>query len=366
MLSEDLPQNLLEVESFARRRLDQAAYDYFRSGAWDESTLRRNRRAYREIDLLPRVLVGVAKRDPSVMLLGRRAALPIIAAPTAFHRLAHPGGEVATARAFAAAGAVMVLSSLSTTPVEEVAAQGGEVWFQLYAHRDHGRTRALVDRVVQAGCRALMLTADTPVWGVRERDVRNRFHLPPGLSAVNLVAIAPEGEALGQRGAGMGEAFDWMLNPGLCWRDLERICSDAPVPVLLKGLCRAEDARRALEAGCAGVVVSNHGGRQLDGQPATIEVLPEIVAAVEGRGSVLVDGGVRRGTDILKALALGADAVQIGRPVLWALACDGEAGVRRMLGQLARELDLAMALAGCPDRASIARDLVRLPREWKR
>jgi 4-hydroxymandelate oxidase len=359
MSAEDAPQNLLETETIARRRLDRAVYDYFRSGAWDESTLRRNRRAYREIELLPRVLVGVAERDPAVTLLGRRAALPILAAPTAFHRLAHPEGEVATARAFAAAGAVMVLSSLSTTAVEEVAAQGGEVWFQLYANRDHGLTRALIDRVVQAGCRALMLTADTPVWGVRERDVRNGFHLPPGLAAVNLTSLSPQGEALGQRGAGMGEAFDWMLHPGLSWSDLEGICRDSPVPVLLKGLCRGDDARRAIECGCEGVVVSNHGGRQLDGQPATIEVLPEVVEAVAGRGLVLVDGGVRRGTDVLKALAIGADAVQIGRPVLWGLACGGEAGVRRVIAQLARELDLAMALAGCPDREAIRPDLLR-------
>jgi len=353
------PLNLLDLERAAQTRLEPAVYDYYRSGAWDESTLHRNRAAFGQLQILPRVLVDVSTRGCRVRLLGERLVPPLLAAPTAFHRLAHPDGEVATARAFASAGAVMVLSSLSTTPVELVTAAGGEVWFQLYANRDPAITRALIERVVAAGCSAIMLTADTPVWGSRERDLRNGFHLPPGLAAVNLTDLQPEGAQRGQQGAGMGQAFDWMLHPALDWRELQRICSESPVPVLLKGVCRGDDAARAIDAGCAGVVVSNHGGRQLDGQPATIEVLEDAVAAVAGRGLVLIDGGVRRGTDLLKALALGADAVQIGRPVLWGLALDGEAGVRWVIDQLLGELDLAMALAGCPDRSAITRDLVR-------
>ncbi|MGA0419276.1 MAG: alpha-hydroxy acid oxidase [Phycisphaerales bacterium] len=353
------PQNLIDAEAFARRRLPKSIYDYYRSGAWDEISLGRNREAYGELELHPRVLVDVSKRDRSTTLLGTATSMPILAAPTAFHRLAHPDGEAATARALADLNTIMVLSSLSTTTVEEVTAAGGPVWFQLYANRDAAITRALVDRVVAAGCKEIMLTADTPVCGVRERDVRNGFHLPPGVGAANLANLDPEGEARSRQGSGMGQAFDWMLHPALSWKELESICAWSPVPVLLKGLCRGDDAARAIDSGCAGVVVSNHGGRQLDTVPATISVLPEVVEAVAGRGLVLVDGGVRRGTDVLKAIALGADAVQIGRPQLWGLACDGERGVRGIFEHLDHELDLAMALTGCPSLEAISADLVR-------
>lgn len=353
------PQNLIDAENLARERLPRVIYDYYRSGAWDEQSLRRNREAYSEIDLLPRVLVDVSSRDASTTLLGTRITLPVLAAPTAFHRLAHPDGEVATARALASVGSIMVLSSLSTMTVEEVTATGAAVWFQLYVNKDPGRTKALVDRVVAAGCRAIVVTADTPVWGVRERDVRNGFHLPPGFGAVNLAPLDPDGEKRSRQGAGMGQAFDWMLHPALSWAELERLCAASPVPVLLKGLARGDDAERAIAAGCAGVVVSNHGGRQLDGVPATIDALPAVVQAVAGRGLVLVDGGIRRGTDVLKAIASGADAVQIGRPSLWGLACGGEAGVRHVFESLRKELDIAMALAGCPNLAAITPDLLR-------
>ncbi len=353
------PQNLIEAETFARERLSKVVYDYYRSGAWDETSLRRNREAFEQIDLWPRVLVDVSSRDAGTTLLGTRVTAPILAAPTAFHRLAHPDGEVATARAVAAAGSIMVLSSLSTTAVEEVVAQGATVWFQLYANKDPGITQALTDRVIAAGCKALMLTADTPVWGTRERDQRNGFRLPHGLGAPNLASLDPVGELKSRTGSAMCGAFDWMLHPALSWQELERICARSPVPVLLKGVMRGDDSARAIECGCAGVVVSNHGGRQLDGTPATIESLPKVVEAVAGRGLVLVDGGVRRGTDVLKALALGADAVQIGRPQLWGLACGGEEGVRLIFDQLARELDISMALAGCRSLTEITADLVR-------
>lgn len=353
------PQNLIDAETFARERLPKVVYDYFRSGAWDETSLRRNREAYGEIEVLPRVLVDVSRRDASRTLLGTRVSMPVLAAPTAFHRLAHPDGEAGTARAVAAAGSIMVLSSLSTTSIEEVVAQGGTVWFQLYANKDPGITKALMDRAISAGCKALMLTVDTPTWGVRERDVRNGFRLPAGISAVNLASLDPTGDLRSRQGSGMGQAFDWMVHPGLAWPELERICAASPVPVLVKGVARGDDAAKAIESGCAGVVISNHGGRQLDGTPATIEMLPAVVDAVAGRGLVLVDGGVRRGTDVLKAIALGADAVQIGRPQLWGLACDGEAGVRWVFEALAKELDIAMALAGCPTLAEVTPDLLR-------
>jgi 4-hydroxymandelate oxidase len=253
----------------------------------------------------------------------------------------------------------MVLSSLSTTTVEDVmAAASGPVWFQLYINKDRAFTRDLVARVEKAGCKALMLTVDTPEWGRRERDVRNGFHLPPGLSAINLIPSNECGEVIGQRGAGMGQAFTWMLDASVTWKDVDWLCSLTKLPVLIKGICRPDDAERALQHGVGGLVVSNHGARQMDTAPATIEVLPRIAEVVAGKIPVLVDGGIRRGLDILKALALGATAVQIGRPVLWGLASGGEQGVGKVLEILRQELDLAMALAGCPDLKSITRDLV--------
>ena len=255
----------------------------------------------------------------------------------------------------------MVLSSLSTTTVEEVlGAASGPVWFQLYINKDRGFTRDLVKRVEAAGCPALMLTVDTPEWGRRECDVRNCFHLPPGLSAINLLPSNELGEVIGQSGAGMGQAFAWMLDPSVTWMDVDWLCSLTRLPVILKGICRPDDAKRAIEHGARGIVVSNHGGRQMDTAPATIEVLPAVADAVAGRVPILLDGGVRRGLDVLKALALGACAVQVGRPILWGLAAAGQQGVELVLTLLRQELDLAMALAGCPDIKSITRDLVSL------
>lgn len=285
--------------------------------------------------------------------------MPILIAPTAFHKMAHPDGELATARAARAFGTLMTLSSLSTTSVEEVAAAAsGPLWFQLYINKDRGFTRELVARVERANCQALMVTVDTPEWGRRERDVRNAFHLPPGLNAVNLLPSNECGEVVSHKGAGMGQAFTWMIDPSLTWKDVDWLCSQTRLPVILKGICRPDDARRALDHGVGGIVVSNHGGRQLDTAPATIEVLPAIASSVVGRAPVLVDGGVRRGLDVFKALALGASAVQIGRPVLWGLAAAGQQGVEMALQFLRQELDLAMALAGCPDVHSITKNFV--------
>ncbi|MEO6181501.1 MAG: alpha-hydroxy acid oxidase [Verrucomicrobiota bacterium] len=353
------PLNLFELEELAKEKLPRIAYDYFASGAWDEITLRRTRAAYDEIMVHYRVLVDVSRRNLTTSLFGQSLAMPLLLAPTAFHKLAHPDGELATARAAGAAGIPMVLSSLSTTTVEEVlGAATGPVWFQLYINKDRGFTRELLARVETAGCKAVMLTVDTPEWGRRERDVRNGFHLPPGLSAINLLPSNERGEVIGQTGAGMGQAFTWMLDASVTWKDVDWLCSLTKLPVILKGICRPDDARRSLQHGVAGLVVSNHGARQMDTAPATIEVLPGIVEAVQGKIPVLLDGGIRRGLDILKALALGANAVQIGRPVLWGLASGGEPSVRKVLEMLRQELDLAMALAGCPDLKSITRDLV--------
>jgi isopentenyl diphosphate isomerase/L-lactate dehydrogenase-like FMN-dependent dehydrogenase len=353
------PLNLFEIEQLAKEKLPRIAYDYFSSGAWDEITLKRNREAFNEILVHYRVLVDVSRRNLSTTLFGQTLAMPLLLAPTAFHKIAHPDGELATARAASSAGIPMVLSSLSTTKVEEVAAAStGPVWFQLYVNKDRGFTRDLVARVEKAGCEALMLTVDTPEWGRRERDVRNCFHLPPGLSAINLIPSNECGEVIGQSGAGMGQAFTWMLDASVTWKDVDWLASITKLPVILKGICRPDDAQRSLQHGVAGIVVSNHGARQMDSAPATIEVLPGVVDVVQGKIPVLLDGGIRRGLDILKALALGASAVQIGRPVLWGLANGGEQGLRKVLEMLRQEFDLAMALAGCPDVKSITRDLV--------
>ncbi|MEP6663049.1 MAG: alpha-hydroxy acid oxidase [Verrucomicrobiota bacterium] len=353
------PLNLFDLEQLAKEKLPRIAYDYFSSGAWDEVTLRRTREAYNEIAVYYRVLVDVSRRNLSTKIFGQTLAMPLLIAPTAFHKLAHPDGELATVRAAGAAGIPMVLSSLSNTKIEDVmAAASGPVWFQLYINKDRGFTRDLVARVEKAGCSTIVVTVDTPEWGRRERDVRNGFHLPPGLSAINLIPSNECGEVIGQSGAGMGQAFTWMLDASLTWKDIDWICSLTKLPVVLKGICRADDAKHSLEHGAAGIVVSNHGARQMDSAPATIEVLPKVVEAIGGKIPVLLDGGIRRGLDILKALALGANAVLIGRPVLWGLANGGEPGVRLVLEMLRQEFDLAMALAGCPGVKSVTRDLV--------
>ena len=256
----------------------------------------------------------------------------------------------------------MILSTLSNTPVEEVvAAAGGPVWFQLYVYRDRQATEGLVRRAEAAGCRALVLTVDAPLLGRRERDIRNRFQLPPGLSVANLL---PEGygDLPAAGGSGLAAYVAALLDPALSWRDVAWLRSLTRLPLLVKGIVRPDDALRAADAGAAGVVVSNHGGRQLDTSPATIEVLPEIADALAAHGhrlEVLVDGGVRRGTDVLKALALGARAVLVGRPILWGLATGGAEGAARVLAMLRDELDLALALAGAPTLADVTRDLVR-------
>jgi 4-hydroxymandelate oxidase len=353
------PLNLHEYERIAAERLPQMTWDYYRSGACDELTLARNELAFRDIALRYRVLVDVSRRDSSTELFSRRIALPVLIAPTAFHKLAHPEGEIATARAASAAGTSMVLSTLSTTPVEDVvAAASCDVWFQLYVYRDRGATAALVDRVRAAGCKALVLTVDAPLLGSRERDVRNGFALPDGLSIENASAARHRGVRAAGGGSGLASYFAQQLDPALSWKDLEWLRSIAALPVLVKGVVRADDARRAVEHGAAGVIVSNHGGRQLDTSLASIEALPAVTAEIGGELPVLLDGGIRRGTDVLKALALGASAVLLGRPVLWGLAVDGDQGVMRVLSLLQRELDLAMALCGCPTVSDITHDLI--------
>jgi 4-hydroxymandelate oxidase len=355
-------QRLLTVDDFesaAAAVLPRMAYDYYRSGADDERTLRQNRRAFRRLEIWYRVLVDVAERDTRVTLLGEPIASPIIIAPTAYHRMAHPEGELATARAAAAAETIYVVSTLATTTLEDVAAAStGPRWFQLYVHKDREFTRDLVARAEAAGYRAIVLTVDAPLLGRRLADERNAFALPEGLTMANLMSARGLGSTLEERSM-LAKYVASRHDPSLTWRDVDWLRGITRLPVLVKGLVRSDDAARAIEHGVAGVVVSNHGARQLDGSPASIDALPGVVAAVAGRCPVLMDGGVRSGTDVLKALALGASAVLVGRPVLWGLAVGGEQGVRRVLEILHHELSTAMALAGCARVADIDGDLVR-------
>ena len=341
------PINLAEFESLARERLTPLAWDYYASGAMDEITVRDNRDAFERIAIRYHVLGGLANRDLSTQIMGQRHDWPLLIAPAAFARLAHADGEIGVARAAAAEGVTQVLSTLSTTSLEDVAraAPDGRRWFQLYVFRDRGLTEELVRRAEASGYEAIVMTVDAPLLGRRERDARNRFTLPEGLTAANLSGGLAR---IGSNGAdsGLFQFFADNLDPALSWDDVDWLASLTSLPVLVKGVVRGDDAERAVEHGVGGVIVSNHGGRQLDTAIASIDALPEVAEAVDGRAAVLVDGGVRRGTDIVKALALGANGVLIGRPWLWGLAVDGEAGVRRVLQILRAEFDLAMALCG--------------------
>ena len=348
------PANLAEYERLAAETLPPGPYGFFAGGAGDEITLADNLAAWRRWQIRPRVLVDVASRDPGTVLLGRARPHPVLVAPTAFHRLAHPDGELASGRAARDTGTVMCLSTFSTVGAAELAeaVPGGTRWFQLYVFRDRGVTRAMVEAAAAAGYEALVVTVDLPVLGRRDRDVRSGFVIEeptavPGLTAGGVTRPLPLTE------------MALLIDPTLTWADLAWLVEMSPLPVLVKGVLTAEDAALAVAHGAAGVIVSNHGGRQLDGVPASADALPEVVERVGEAADVLVDGGVRRGTDVLKALALGARAVLVGRPVLWGLAVAGETGVRRVLELLLAELDTALALAGAP-RASV------LDRAWLR
>ncbi|WP_432897433.1 alpha-hydroxy acid oxidase [Micromonospora matsumotoense] len=346
LASDEVGLNLADVAEAARRRLDPVHWDFFAGGAGDERTLRANEAAFGRRWLRPRVLRGVGERDLRVSLFGSPLSMPVLIAPTAFHRLAHPDGEVATARAAADTGTVMVVSMAATRSVEEIAAAGGPLWFQLYPHTDLGFTTTVVRRAVAAGCRALVVTVDSPVFGRRERDLRHGFvDLPSGMVCENMRDAS-------------GRVRDIEMNARVSWELVSVLRRLTTVPILLKGVLHPEDARLAVEHGVDGVLVSNHGGRQLDGVTATLDALPAVVAAVDGRLPVLVDGGLRRGTDVLVALALGATAVLVGRPVLWGLAVAGAAGVRHVLDLLRADLDRALALVGVARPGDLSADLV--------
>lgn len=339
------PITVAEFEALARERVAPGAWDYYSGGAGDEITLRENRDAWDRLRLRPRVLVDVSERTLATSAFGLDLPHPVILAPTASHQLAHRDGERATARGAAAAGALMTLSTIASVPLEEVAeaAPGAPRWFQLYAPEDRDAIRSLVDRAVAAGYRAIVVTVDLAVPGNRERDLRTGFEVILG---VHLPPTEPTGDS------------GLVLLPTMDWAKLEWLRSICPIPLVAKGILRADDALRAVEAGCDGVWVSNHGGRQLDTAITSTEALPEIAAATGDRALLVADGGIRRGIDVLKAVALGADLVAVGRPILWGLAADGPDGVRRVLEILVEELSRSMGLAGCRTIDDITEDLI--------
>lgn len=350
------PLNLLDYEALAEKRMAHIpwAWDYYQGGSEDEVSLRANRAAFEHLQLRPRMLVNVSSCDLCTSVLGTSVSMPILVAPTAGHGLAHPDAECATARAVQQADTLMVVSTQSTRSLEEIAQVGKSPrWFQLYID-SYRQAEHLVRRAEAAGYSALVLTVDTPRRGNRERDMRNNIgrHLEAYAPSVGSGNASP----LVERSSNGEESS---LTDTLTWEILPWLRSITKLPILLKGILTAEDARLALDYGAAGMIVSNHGGRQLDGVVASMEALPEVVEVVAGRCEVYVDGGVRRGTDVLKALALGARAVLLGRPILWGLAVNGERGVYHVLQLVRAELELAMTLAGCPTVGSITRSLVR-------
>jgi 4-hydroxymandelate oxidase len=354
--------NLADFERAAEAALDTMAWHYFRSGSGDERTLRENRAAFERHRLLPRVLVDVERRSLATTVLGRPVGWPVLVAPMALHGLACSDCEAATARAAAAMDTVLCVSTLSNLSLEQVraAAPAARQWFQLYVQRDRVVTAELVARAAAAGYEALVVTVDAPLLGRREGAVRHGLRLPPHLGLGN---FPPDVSAamLALRNAGdssLAAHFAVTSDPSVTWRDLGWLRGLSPLPLVLKGVLRPDDARRAADEGVAAVVVSNHGGRQLDGAVASLDALPAVVDAAGDRLEVLMDGGIRRGTDVLIALALGARAVLLGRPVLWGLAVDGEAGATRVLALLRDEVDLALALAGCTSPAEVQPDLL--------
>lgn len=352
-----------DYEREARRVLPKAVFDYYCSGADQQETLADNTAAYSRWRLLPRVLRDVSTVDLSTSVLGQPISMPVCVGATAMQRMAHPEGETATARASQAADTGMMLSSWATSTIEDVRSSAGDglLWMQLYIYKDRALTLSLVRRAEEAGYKGIFVTVDTPYLGKRRDDVRNRFKLPSHLRMANFASaeLAFSSEEGYGEDSGLAVYVSQAIDPSLCWEHIAWLKAHTHLPVVVKGILRAEDALEAVQFGVDGILVSNHGARQLDGVPATMDVLEEVVSAVAGRCEVFLDGGVRRGTDVLKALALGATAVFLGRPVLWGLACQGEQGVADVLKLLRDELHLAMALAGCRSVKEISRSIVR-------
>lgn len=355
------PSELLNISDYGRAAqsiLKHDVFDYYDGGALDEITLTDNVAAWQRLKLYYRVMAGIGEMDLSTTVLGRRVSMPVLVAPTALHKLACAAGEVAAARAAARAGTAFCLSSLSTTAMEEVFAEAASPkWFQLYIYKDRGLTSELIARAEAAGAEAIVLTVDAPGWGNRERDARNGFRLPSGMTVANVAPVG-KGEFPQVEGSGLAAYVRTHFESALSFDDLDWLCATSELPVVVKGVCRGDDARRSAEQGARAVIVSNHGGRQLDTAPSTCEALPHVIDQVAGACEVWVDGGIRRGSDVLKALAMGARAVLVGRPVLWGLTVDGEEGALAVLEILRRELEEAMMLCGYAGTAEVDRSIL--------
>ncbi|KAK4789972.1 hypothetical protein SAY86_017276 [Trapa natans] len=354
------PVNINEFQDLARQKLPKMYYDFYRGGAEDEHTLRENVQAYHRITFRPRVLVDVSRIDLSTTILGHSISAPILIAPTGLHKFAHPEGEVATARAAAACNTIMVLSFSSSCTLEEVASSCNTVrFFQLYIYKRRDWSALVVRRAERSGFKAIVLTVDTPRLGKREADIRNKMVAPQFKNLEGLLTT----QVASDKGSDFQAYADATLDSSFSWKDIEWLRSITSLPIMVKGILTREDAIKAIEMGAAGIIVSNHGARQLDYSPATISALEEVVEAVKGKVPVLMDGGIRRGTDIFKALAFGAQAILIGRPVIYGLAAKGEVGVRSVLQMLKEELELTMTLSGCPSLKDITRSHVMTERD---
>jgi isopentenyl diphosphate isomerase/L-lactate dehydrogenase-like FMN-dependent dehydrogenase len=344
------PVCVADFERLAESRLEPGAFGYYAGGAGDERVLHGNVAGWEQLQLRPRVLVDVTEVSTATTVLGTSVSMPLLVAPTAIQRLAHLDGEPGMAKAAASAGTIMCLSTLATATPEEVAkaAPGAPRWLQLYVYRDRGVTRAFVEQAAEHAYGAIVLTVDAPRLGRRERDVRTGFRVPVEITV-------PSGAALGGWEGATPLELLRAIDSSLTWSDLDELRSLSSLPLVLKGIQTPEDAELACEHGVDAIVVSNHGGRQLDSVAATAELLPEVVEVVAGRIEVYVDGGIRRGSDVVKALALGARAVLAGRAPLWGLACEGEAGATRVLRLLRDEIELALALCGCTSPKNVSR-----------
>ncbi|XP_042149110.1 peroxisomal (S)-2-hydroxy-acid oxidase GLO3 [Ixodes scapularis] len=356
---DNVPITVDDIERMALKNLDDGPRAYYQDGSEEQQTLKENMEAFRRLRLRPRVLRGVKHRDMTVTLLGRqRLSMPLGIAPAAMQKMAHPDGEEATARAAEKAGTVMILSTLTTASLEDVrkAAPHAVLWYQLYIIRDRELSRRLVKRAERAGYSAIVLTVDSPTLGRKFSDVRGRFRLPSHLKLANF--NAKEQATLTLCGSDLHVFGNSLLDPSLTWTDVQWLKNITHLPIILKGILTAEDAVLAVRSGIPAIIVSNHGGRQLDGVASTIEILPKIMRAVHGHIDVYLDGGVRQGTDVVKALALGAKMVFVGRPALWGLAYKGQQGVEDMLRMFREEIDRAMALMGCPTLADLQPQMV--------
>ncbi len=347
--------NLLELEAAAKKVMSPMAFDYYAGGANDELTVLENREAFKRLALHYRVLTGVGARNLETKLFGQSISMPVIVAPTAFHRLAHTDGELATAKATQAAKTIMTVSTTSSTSLEDIRTSSPDLtmWFQMYLFKDTQISLEVLRRAETVGVKALVLTVDTPMLGRRERDIRQSFHLPDGIEMANFKMNLPKSV-----GSSLGTHVQEHFKMNLSYADLAWLRNQTNLPIIVKGICHPDDAVKSLEYGANSIWVSNHGGRQLDTSPATISVLPRVADAIRGQVPIILDGGVRRGTDIVKALSLGANAVALGRPILWSLAINGQAGIGHTLELLRNEIDTALGLCGYAD-LNIPRELVQ-------